>query len=130
MNPFDNVSVAKESFAYNDLVGQGKWENWTPTFSLTAVGTPTYSGRFRQLGRCVQFQVKIVPATSIATTAGTSYMDLPVVAKGYAGIATMTNDTTNVAVGVAHIDVANSRCYPPTQGASGNTFTLSGFYEV
>jgi hypothetical protein len=42
----------------------------------------------------------------------------------------MTNDTTNIAVGVCHIDHATSRCYLPAQAASGNTFTLAGWYEI
>ena len=46
------------------------------------------------------------------------------------GIATMTNDTTNIAVGTCHIDVSTSRCYLPTQAASGNTFNIFGSYEV
>jgi len=42
----------------------------------------------------------------------------------------MTDDTTNVAVGVCHVDVAASRCYLPAQAASADVFNLAGSYEV
>lgn len=119
------------SFAFRDMAGLDRWETFTPSFgSLTVVGGTTYSGRYRIIGRSVQFQVSLLAATSIASTAGTTYLTLPIAAKGISGIATMTNDTTNIAVGVCHIDTSTSRCYLPTQGASGNTFTLCGSYEI
>lgn len=119
------------SFAYRDLLGQDKWKDWTPVFgSLTVVGATTYTGRLRIVGRQLFFQVKALAATSIASVAGTDYLNLPKTARGLGGVATMTNDTTNVAVGVCHIDVATSRCFLPSQAASGNTFTISGWIEV
>lgn len=120
-----------KSFAWRDLVGQDKWLDWTPVFgSLTVVGATSYSGRYRVIGKSLQFQVKFSAATSIASTAGTDYLNLPIPANGYTGIAVMTNDTTNIAVGLCHLDVSTSRCYLPTQAASGNTFNLCGSYEI
>lgn len=130
MNPFDNQEIARESFAYRDLLGVDRWEDFTVSASITVVGTPTYTGRFRIVGRQCFFQISAVATTSIATTAGTSYFALPRTAKGIGGVATMTDDTTNVAVGVCHIDVANSRVYPPSQAASADTFTICGQYEI
>lgn len=119
------------SFAYRDMTGQDLWLSFTPVFgSLTVVGGTTYTGRYRVVGRSVQFQVSFSAATSIASVAGTDYLTLPVMAKGLSGIATMSNDTTNIAVGICHIDVATSRCYLPAQIASGNTFLLFGVYEI
>ncbi len=130
-NAFENVQIEQGGFAYQNLLGRDKWVPWTVAFgSLTVVGTPTYTGRLKYVGRQVFFQVKIVPSTSIASAAGTDYLTLPVAAKGVAGMATMTNDTTNVAVGVCHIDTTTSRCYLPAQVASGNVFTISGWYEI
>jgi hypothetical protein len=129
-NDFDDMPVDRRSFAYRDLLSQDRWESFTVSASLTVVGTPTYSGRFRVVGRQCFFQVSAVSTTSIATTAGTSYFALPMTANGIGGVATMTNDTTNIAVGVCHVDVSTSRVYPPTQGASGNTFVVAGWYEV
>lgn len=131
MNDLDNLPLDKTSFAYRDLLSQDLWQSFTPIFgALTIIGAPTYTGRLRVVGRKCEFQVTFLAATSIASVAGTDYLTLPIAATGIAGIATMTNDTTNVAVGVCHIDTATSRCYLPAQAASGNTFTLAGWYEV
>ena len=129
----DDLVDNKTGFSFRDLNGKDRWESFAPSFgSLTVVGTTTYYGRLRIVGRQCFFQVQFSAATSIASTAGTDYLTLPVTAnsQGLAGMATMTNDTTNIAVGVCHIDVATSRCYLPTQLASGNVFTLCGSYEV
>lgn len=131
MNELYNKSIDSTSFAFRDLLSVDRWESFTPTFtSLTVVGDTAYSGRYRIVGRQLQFQVELSAGTSIASTAGTTYMALPIEAAGLSGVATMTNDTTNIAVGVCHIDVTNSRCYLPTQAASGNVFNLCGHYEI
>ena len=123
--------VDEKSFAYRDIKGQDVWTSFSPVFgSLTVVGATSYSGRYRIVGRKLEFQVQLSAATSIASVAGTDYLNLPATAKGLAGMAVMTNDTTNVAVGVCHIDISTSRCYLPTQVASGNTFKLCGWYEI
>lgn len=128
---FNDDEVSKQSFAYRDILGQDKWSTWTPVFgSLTVVGGTTYNGRFRFVGRKCEFQVQFSAATSIASVAGTDYLNLPVPAKGLTGMAVMSNDTTNIAVGVCHVDVATSRCYLPTQTASANVFNLAGWYEI
>lgn len=131
MNQFDDRVVQEQSFSFTDLIGQDRWTQWTPIFgSLTVVGATAYVGRYRLQGKQCEFQVKFSAATSIASVAGTDYLNLPFTAMGLSGIAVMTNQTTNVAVGVCHIDVANSRCYLPAQVASGNTFNLCGSFEV
>lgn len=130
MNVFDGVQIHQAGFAYRDLLDVDQWDAFAPTASLTLVGTPTYTGRFRIVGKQCFFQISAVSSTSIASTAGTHYFDLPITAKGIGGVATMTNDTTNIAVGTCHIDVTNSRCYVPSQAASGNIFNICGWYEV
>lgn len=131
MNELYNKSIDTTSFAYRDLLSVDRWEVFTPSFgSLTVVGALAATGRFRIIGRKVEFQVQFSAATSIASSAGTDYMSLPIEAGGTSGMASMTNDTTNIAVGACHIDVATSRCYLPSQGASGNTFHLAGWYEI
>lgn len=132
-NSLEDEVPNKQGFSWRDLNGKDRWESFTPTFgSLTVIGTTTYYGRVRVVGRHCFFQVQFSAATSIASTAGTDYLTLPITAQsqGLAGIAIMTNDTTNLAVGVCHIDVATSRCYLPTQLASGDVFTLCGSYEI
>ena len=129
MNELDDLLLAKESFSFNDIQGRDSWEVWTVVYSFATATSLTVVGRYKVVGKMCFWQVKS-SGTSLETTAGTSYIDLPITAKGYGGMGAMTNDTTNVAVGVGHIDVANSRFYPPTQSASGNTFTFSGFNEI
>ena len=130
MNELDGIVLNKLGFAYRDLLGTDRWETFTVTASLTLVGAATYVGRYRIVGAQCFFQISAVAATSIASTAGTHYFDLPRAAKGIGGVATMTDDTTNIAVGVCHVDAATSRCYTPTLVASGDTFTVNGWYEV
>ena len=130
MNALDDLHIDTQSFSYADLLGQDRWLPFTPSFSLTVVGTPTYTGRFKIVGSMMYFQVSAVATTSIASTAGTHYLTLPRTAQGLGGVATMTNNTTNIAVGTCHVDVANSRCYLPTQAASGDTFLIAGWFEI
>ncbi len=131
MNDFDGLIIDKTSFAYRDLLDQDIWTTFTPVFgALTVVGATSYSGRWKRVGQHCFFQVQFSAATSIASVAGTDYLNLPVAAKGLAGSAVMTNNTSNVAVGLGHIDVTTSRCYLPAQVASGNIFLLAGWYEV
>ena len=129
MNLFDDADIDTKGFAYRDMLGLDRWDPFTVTVSLVVVGTPTYTGRFRFVGKQCFFQVSLVASTSIASTAGTHYVTLPTAAKGLGGLATMTNDTTNIAVGVCHIDVATGRCYLPAQVASADTFKVCGWYE-
>lgn len=128
MATLDNVD--ERSFAYRDLLSIDRWESFVVTASLTIIGAPTYVGRYRVVGKECHFQVTLVSSTSIASTAGTHYITLPITAKGIAGFATMMNKTTNVAVGVCVIDIANSRAYLPTLVASGNTFAICGAFEI
>jgi hypothetical protein len=130
MNDFDNTPIDRTSFSYRDLLAIDEWISFTVTASITLVGDATYVGRLRIVGTQCFFQISAVADTSIETTAGTSYFNLPIAAEGIGGMATMTNDTTNISVGDCHIDVATSRCYVPTQGASGNTFNVCGWYEI
>jgi len=125
----DILGISLQSFSARDLQGIDKWTAWTPTYSFTTATSLTVTGRFRVVGRQCFFQVKST-GTSLATTAGTDYIALPLTAAGLGGAGVMTNDTTNVAVGTGHIDVANSRFYPPTQAASGNDFIFAGWFEV
>ena len=122
--------VNRGGFSWRDLLGQDKWTDFTPVFgSLTVIGATTYSGRFRIVGRSVDFNVSFKAATSIASVAGTDYLTLPVPgAQGMAGVGVMTNGSTNIAVGVCHLEP--DKCFLPTQAASGNTFRLSGQYQI
>ena len=110
------------------------WAAWTVTRTgwTDVGGAPTTTGRYCQIRNVVFFQIKIVPVVTTAAVAGTSYTDLPVAAgsSGMGGVVTMSDTTTLIGVGSGAIDVANSRCYPPSQSATGDTLTIQGSYEV
>lgn len=126
-----DIDIDEDGFAWRDLIGQDAWATFTPVFgALTVVGATNYSGRFRFVGAQCFFQVQFSAATSIASTAGTDYLNAPFTMKGLSGQATMTNNSTNVAVGNCHIDVATNRIYLPTQAASANVFNLAGWAEA
>lgn len=131
MTQLAEINPDTKSFAFRDLTSQDLWPTFSPVFtSLTLVGALTATGRYRVVGASVQFQVTFIAVTSIESTAGTTYMALPIPAKGVAGTATLTDDTTNIAVGVCHVDTTTSRCYLPSQSASGDRFTMAGWYEI
>ena len=131
MDDLGNLQIDKKSFAWKDLQAQDAWTVFTPSFtSLTVVGATTYTGRFAVRGKQAFAQVTLLAATSIASTAGTTYLVLPITARGIAGGGTMSNLTTNVAVGVGVVDAVNGRFYLPSQVASGNTFSLECWWEI
>ena len=133
MNAFDDVEIDRESFAFLNAQGKDSWQTFDPVFgALTIVGTPAYFGRLRFEGRKCVGQVRFSAGTSIASSAGTDYLTLPITAASasLSGMGVMTNDSTNVTVGTCHIDTATSRCYTPSQVASASVFTLFGQYEV
>ena len=112
--------------------GADAWAQFTVSRTgWTDVGSPTVTGRYSTVGNLVFFQVKIVPGTTVASVAGTSYFNLPVSAGGssFGGDASMVDATTLLNVGNAVIDAANSRCYTPTQTATGNTLEICGWFE-
>lgn len=129
MNPQQSEITHIGGFTARDAIGEDRWESFTVSYSFATATSLTVTGRYHVIGKQCFFQVKST-GTSLATTAGTSYISLPIPAKGYGGEGVMSNDTTNVSVGLGHIDVSNSRFYPPTQAASGNDFTFSGWYEI
>ena len=129
MNGLDDETLDQNSFSFNDIRGQDSWTAWTPTYSFATATGLTVLGRYKIVGKQCFWQVKS-SGTSIATTAGTSYIDLPITAKGFGGVSQMFNDSANTGVAAGGISVGDSRYYPPTQGASGDTFIFSGWYEV
>lgn len=115
-------------------LGTSAWSDWTPTRTgWTDVGSPTVTARYSLIGSylCL-FQVKVVPGTTVATTAGASYISLPVAANasGIGGDGSMGDTTAAISIGNCIFDIANSRCYVPSQVATGDTLVINGWYEV
>ena len=110
-------------------------DTWTPTFTnLTVVngtGAATYAGRYSRIGRTIFYTVKISCSgtATTASTAGTTYCDLPVAA-AQDDTVTTSNKTTLLGIGTGLLDSTNDRCYPSSWVATGNTIIISGKYEV
>ena len=108
---------------------------WTPTFTnLTVVngtGAATYAGRYSRIGRTIFYTVKISCSgtATTASTAGTTYCNLPVAA-AQDDTVTTSNKTTLLGIGTGLLDSTNDRCYPSSWVATGNTIIISGKYEV
>ncbi len=128
MNLLDNVQIDQKSFAYRDLLGIDQWDKFTVSTNVTVVGALTALGRYRVVGRECQFQATLSATTSVASAAGSSFITLPIAAAGLAGFAAMTMETSSVGLGA--ISVSSSRCYLPTQAATGNTLKVYGTYEI
>ena len=103
---------------------------WTPTFTdLTISGTPTITGRYYRLSRrVVYFTIRIVPATSTTSVAGTTYVNnFPL---------TVTGDGVCFAVlggigdGPGHVVAGNNRIYTPAWTAVTVPVTVVGICEV
>ncbi len=106
------------------------WTAWVPVrTSWTDVGSPAVTARYCRIGNLTFFQIKVVPGTTVATVAGTTYVSLPVTAGGLCGVAMMSDLTTLVAIGDCVIDAANSRVYVPTKTATGDTLLIAGWVE-
>ena len=114
-----------------DFISRTAWTAFTATRTgWTDVGAPTVTARYSQIKNTCYFQVKVIPSITVATTAGTSYISLPLTAFGFAGDGSMANLTTLIGIGNCVIDATNSRVYVPTQGATANTLTIGGWFEV
>ena len=98
----------------------------------TDVGAPTVTARYVIEGHVCFFEIKVVPATTVATVAGTSYVSLPYPASPSAigGQCSMDDLTALVSLGGGTIDVANGRAYVPTKTATGDTLLISGWYPI
>ena len=125
------ASMKPESFSFKNLRGIDRWESWSPIrVGWTDVGAPTVTGLLHVVGQQCFFQVEVIPFTSVATVAGTSYIELPIAAQGLCGDGSMVNAATLVAIGNCAFDVANSRVYVPAQIATGDTLTIGGWFEI
>lgn len=129
MNGLDDLLLDQGSFSFEDIQGKDAWNTWSVSYSFATATSLTVSGRYKVVGKICFWQVKS-SGTSIATTAGTSYITLPITAQGFGGVGQMFNDTANTGVSGGGISVSDSRYYPPTQAASGDTFTFSGWHEI
>lgn len=114
---------------FDDLARGDQGQTWTPTFTgLTAVGTPTITGTFYQVGRLAYFRVDIVPGTSTSSTLGTTYINnFPLVIAGNA-VCNAVTGAPSAALGM--VDATNQRIYMPTWAGITTKVTAVGWVEA
>ena len=122
------------SSEYTNL-GQVTVGTWFPTYTnLTVVlgtGSVGKAGSYTKVNNVVFYTIRIscTGTATTASTAGSTYFDLPVV-PGYDDTVSVSNGTTNIGLGIGHLDSTNKRCYPCSWTATGNYIVISGKYEV
>ena len=106
---------------------------WTPVATnLTTVGTPTITGNYTVVGRVVFYHISIVPSTSTASTANSTFITLPITVTG-----TNTNCDGTVAATTTYAENFGNGCnqgttatvYTPTWSASAHVISISGWYR-
>lgn len=114
---------------FNSLFRGDAGTEWTPTFSnLTQVGTPTITGFYYKVGSLVYFRVKIVPATSTSSTAGTTFINnFPLVMQGDGACA----DVSGLLGGTLGMcDQASNNIYVPGWSAVTVPLSIVGIVEA
>lgn len=131
INQLDGFELFTQGFAFRDIIGQDRWTKFTPIRTgWTDVGAPTIAATWRDVGAQCFLQMRVAPGTTVATTAGTSYIDLPRPAAGISGEGSMQDFTTKLWIGGCMVDVTTSRLYVPTWAASGDTILLWASWQI
>lgn len=106
---------------------------WTVAFSgWTNVGTPVISGNtYAKIGKLIYLQAVITPGTTVASTAGSSFLTGMPYVPAAAGTCNWANDSLGTGLGGGVIDTAGTgRLYPPTIAATGNIIVVSACYMI
>jgi hypothetical protein len=64
-----------------DVVSNAAWTTWTPTLSDVTVGNGTVSAAYRQIGKTVFWEFRLVFGSTTSITGGNSFLNLPVTGK-------------------------------------------------
>lgn len=100
--------------------------SWTPAFTnLTTVGTPVITGRYFVISNYITvFWVKIVPATSVSATQGTTYINnYPLNFTQDGVVFTMSG---NLSINPGQIVASNNRIYIDDLSAVTTDVTFLG----
>lgn len=103
---------------------------WVPTFAnLTIVGTPTYSGRYTRIGRCIFFSILVHSTTTTSSFAGATYFALPVSPGGIPLGSTLTACSLGIASYGVGLIWSEGNAYTPAWPPTADV-VISGFYFV
>ncbi len=102
---------------------------WTPVLNLwTNVGSPTVTGTYIAIGKLVFITCKIVPATTVSSSGGNSYISgIPFSLSAQIYVATYT-DTAAVSYGTQPATSGLGAFYSPTIPATAATVIMNAVY--
>ena len=108
---------------------------WTPTWTnLTTAGTPTYAGRYTQIGRIVYWEVEITAggANTTASAAGSTRINNMPIALAQGATCAAWDGSTGASYGVGggRPGTGAIAMFTPTWAATNSTIIISGWYEV
>jgi hypothetical protein len=108
---------------------------WTPTWTnLTTAGTPTYAGRYTQIGRIVYWEVEITAggANTTASAAGSTRINNMPIALAQGATCAAWDGSTGASYGVGGGQPGTGAIamFTPTWAATNSTIIISGWYEV
>jgi len=115
---------------FNQLYNGDTGTAWTPTFTnLTVVGTPTITGTLYRIGQSLAyFSIKIIPATTTASTAASTYCNnFPVSVKTPGPCFALGGNTGTIS---GMVENSSSRIYTPAWAATGLTLWIVGMCEI
>jgi len=124
------TSVTNSSNSYT-LDDYRKNQTFTPVFNgWTNVGTPTVVAKYTKIGNVVYFNIVVTPATSISSTATTSYLTgLPYTpSTSFSG--SSVNTSTQAAYSVQINAFSGGAIYTGTTGVLTVSIAISGFYTI
>jgi hypothetical protein len=125
----DGKALMPWTIYFNALFTGDLGKDWTPTFtSLTSVGTPSFTGRYYQIGQLCYFRIVVTPATSTTSTAGTTYVsNFPLTMNGDGICFAVTNGTGTSS---GHCSSATNRIYTPAWSAITVPLSIIGIVEA
>lgn len=100
---------------------------WTPNATSLAVsGTPSYVGKYSQVGNIVFWTVAIQSTVSTTSTAGVSTITLP-----FAAASPSTCNAASVTTGIGYLAgvVTGSTCYLPSWSADASVIVTGSFFS-
>ena len=102
---------------------------WTPVLvGWTNVGTPTVTGRYVRIGLLIYVEALIIPATTCASTAPTSYITGLPFSAAVSSVCTWANASSGLGLGTGLL-YTTGWLYAPTISATANQITVSGTYR-
>ncbi len=115
---------------FNSIFQGDTGTSWNPSFTnLTTVGTPTITGKFYQISNSLcYFSVKIIPATSTTSTAGTTFINNFPLKMAADGICFAVSGLLGTNSGMC--DSASNSVYVPGWSAVTVPLTVVGLVEA